>query len=275
MSNIQFNLRQPVYNRGMFRSRLPLLKACLLGGLLLVCSAKAQFIAGGGMVPITNFETMWQANMFQLYANAMNTSQMEINRIILGSLGRKSSNTPSRPSTSNPSTRPTPRATSFQPSPSPLLIDTLTRTLSKDRETQSLLRELFSEGQKLYEEEARRLGRSHNLAMALSYFVGSCYMVASGREPSEASLLAFQATADEALGASPAFKKLSNRERQTLYELFVHLATLPLAGYVAALENNNPQEARVFQQLAAQLLELVLGVKPERLRFGPDGLTIR
>ncbi|MDT7919819.1 MAG: hypothetical protein RQ868_04440 [Meiothermus sp.] len=262
----------------MFRSRLAL-KAYLLGCLLLVCSAKAQFIAGGGMVPITNFETMWQANMFQLYANAMNTSQMEINRIILGSLGRKSSNTPSRPSTpstsNNPSNRPTPSATSFQPSPSPLLIDTLTRTLSKDRETQSLLKELFSEGQKLYEEEARRLGRSHNLAMALSYFVGSCYMVASGREPSEASLLAFQATADEALGASPAFKKLSNRERQTLYELFVHLTTLPLAGYVAALENNNPQEARVFQQLAAQLLELVLGVKPERLQFGPDGLTIR
>jgi len=231
------------------------------------------------MVPITNFETMWQANMFQLYANAMNTSQMEINRIILGSLGRKSNNTSSRPSTSgisnSPSTRPTPKATSFQPSPSPLLIDTLTRTLSKDRETQSLLKELFSEGQKLYEEEARRLGRSHNLAMALSYFVGSCYMVATGQEPSEASLLAFQATADEALGSAPAFKKLSNRERQTLYELFVHLATLPLAGYVAALQQNDAKEARVFQQLASELLELVLGVKPERLRFGPEGLSIR
>jgi len=252
---------------------LLLFKACLLG--LLTGPAQAQFIAGGGMVPITNFQTLWQANMFQLYANAMNTSQMEINRIILGSLGRKPS-TPSQPNAANsPSSRPRPTATSFQPGPSPLLIDTITRTLSKDRETQSLLKELFSEGQKLYEEEARRLGRPNNLAMALSYFVGSCYMVATGQEPSEASLLAFQATADEALGASPAFKKLSNRERQTLYELFIHLATLPLAGYVAALQQNDAKEARVFQQLAAELLELVLGVKPERLWFGPEGLSIR
>jgi len=257
----------------MSRPRLLLLKACLLG--LLAGSAQAQFMAGGGMVPITNFQTLWQANMFQLYTNAMNTSQMEINRIILGSLGRKPG-TPSQPNTANnPSSRPRPTATGFQPSQNPLLIDTLASALSQDRETQTALKALFREGLRLYEEEARRLGRSNNLAMALSYFVGSCYMVVTGQEPSEASLLAFQATADEALGSAPAFKKLSNRERQTLYELFVHLATLPLAGYVASLQQNDAKEARIFQQLASELLELVLGVKPERLRFGPEGLSIR
>jgi len=61
---------------------------------------------------------------------------------------------------------------------------------------------------------------------------------------------ALQASVDEVFGSTPEFKKASDKERQTLYEPFVLLATLPLVGYSVAIEQNDAELLKTYQQIA-------------------------
>lgn len=238
--------------------------------LLALSSVQAQYTAGGWSTPVQSFSNIYQANVYQAYSNIMNTTQMQINKLMLDAAVKKSQQKGSSGATSGPIAN-----TTFKQGSGRVLVDTFSQGLTQDKGQQKALTEVFRAGLKLYEDEAKRLGKPDNVALAFTYFVGVCYMVSTGEEPAEASLLAFQAGVDQVFGASPDFKKASPKERQTLYELFVLLATLPLAGYSVAAEQNDAELLRSYQQIAGGLLEAVLGVKPERLKFTATGLTIR
>jgi hypothetical protein len=100
-------------------------------------------------------------------------------------------------------------------------------------------------------------------------------MVHYGEEPTEAALMNLQANSDAAFGSSTAFKALNSQERQKLYETFVLMATLPLAGYQVAIEENDQELLNTYREIAGVALETALGVRPDRLRFTATGLELR
>ena len=237
--------------------------------LLSLGSAQAQYSAGGWSTPLKSFDTIYQANVYQAYSNIMNTTQMQINKLMLDAAIKKSQQK-SNQSASRPSS-----ATAFKQGSKRMLVDSFAQSLTPDKAQQKALTEVFRAGLKLYEDEAKKQGKPNNVALAFTYLVGVCYLVYSGEEPSEASLDALQASVDEVFGTSADFKKASDQERQTLYELFVLLATLPLAGYSVATEQNDAELLHSYRQIAGGLLEAVFRVKPERLKFTATGLSLR
>ena len=186
--------------------------------------------------------------------------------------------TSTKPS-SNPGqtgTRPqaaTPPQTNFKPGPQRLLVQQFSRSLSNDPTVVQQLNKAFTEGLKAYETEARRLGKPNNVAMALTYLIGVCYTVHYGSEPTETALMNLQAKTDLALADS--LKGKSDRERQTLYEALVLMATLPLMGYTVAADEKDQALMDNYREIAGVALESALGVRPDRLKFTATGLEMR
>jgi hypothetical protein len=168
-----------------------------------------------------------------------------------------------------------PTATTFRPSGKRLMVQRFAASLSQDPAEVKEMTEAFTQGLKAFEAEAKRLGRPNSVAMAFAYLVGVCVMVDSDHEAPEAALLTLQAKVDAAFGESAEFKKLSDKERQQLYETMVLMATLPLAGYAVAKETHDDALLQTYRGVAATALEVTLGVRPDRLHFTADSLELR
>ncbi|PZA07322.1 hypothetical protein DNA98_08990 [Meiothermus sp. Pnk-1] len=233
-------------------------------------AAQAQYSAGGWSTPIQSFNNIYQANVYMAYSNLMNTTQMAINKAVMQSYFKQN-----RQKQGGSALPPSIPKTTFSPGPKPLLAQAFAQSLTKNKAQQAELVKVFELGLELYEDEARRLDRPNNVAMAFTYFVGVCYLVYTGEEPSEQALLGLWRVVEEAFGGSPEFKKATGPERQRLYELFVLMATLPLAGYSVATQENDAALMKTYQEIAGGLLSVVLGVKPEQLRFTDRGLEVR
>jgi hypothetical protein len=165
--------------------------------------------------------------------------------------------------------------TAFRPGPQRLLVQSFSSSLSRDPAVVRQLVQAFNEGFKAFETEARRLGRPNNVAMAFTYLIGVCYLVHHGDEPAEAALMNLQGRLDALFGQSATFKKLTNKDRQQLYETLVLMATLPLAGYTVALEQKDEALMKTYRNLAGLALESALGVRPDRLKFTATSLELR
>ena len=205
----------------------------------------------------------------QTNSAAVRQAQSNLDRINRSNSGNQSAQATAR---TQAQTRP---QTVFRPGSQRLLQNQFVRSLSSDPATIREMNTAFTEAFKAFEDEARRLNRPNNVAMAFTYLVGVCYLVHYGEEPSEAALLNLQANSDAAFGSSEAFKRLSDPERQRFYEAFVLMATLPLLGYTVATEQNDQELLETYREIAGVALESALGIRPDRLKFTATGLEMR
>jgi hypothetical protein len=210
-------------------------------------------------------------NMTAMIQNAY--SIQALNRAIDGRTSSSSSSGSNRPASSV--ARPAAPLTNFRPGSQRLMVRGFAQSLSSKPEGVPDIVQAMNEGFKAFEGEAKRLGKPNNVAMAFAYLVGVCYYVHYGVEPAERALLTLQEKSDAAFGASATFKRLNNTDRQKLYEAFVLMATLPLAGYTVAVSENDAALKKTYRDVAATALEIVLGVRPERLRFTATALELR
>jgi hypothetical protein len=166
-------------------------------------------------------------------------------------------------------------ATSFMPHPGLATARTLARSFSQDAEEQAQFAELFEIGLHVFDGEARAAGRANNVAMALTYFLVANYYVYSNQEASEQGQEALFVHLNDLLGLDAQFQNLGDAERHELYETFMILGSLPLMLYTSALQEGDHTLAQSVQGLAAENLQVVLGVHPENLHFTAMGLELR
>jgi hypothetical protein len=246
----------------------PSLKAILMTVLAAVgfgSPAVAQFGAPSSL----SFSNMNAYLSVQRNAAMVREAQSQLN-----SINRRNNSSQSAQTTARTQAQVAPKTT-FTPGSQRLQISQFAQSLSNDPAIVSQMTQTFTGGFTAFEAEARRLGRPNNVAMAFTYLVGVCYMVHYGEEPTEAALMNLQANSDAAFGSSAAFQALNSQERQKLYETFVLMATLPLAGYVVAVEENDQALLQTYREIAGVALESALGVRPDRLRFTATGLELR
>lgn len=165
--------------------------------------------------------------------------------------------------------------TNFTPSKQPLSVESFAQSLGGTPEEVQSLSAVLNQGLSAFEQEAQRLERANNVAMAFAYLVGVCYMVYHNEEPAETALLNLQANADAALGSSEEFKGLSDQQRQELYETLVLTATVPFMGYLQASDTQDQTLLQTYRDLAASTLESTLGMHPDKLLFTKAGLELR
>ncbi|MCU0700252.1 MAG: hypothetical protein MUC96_27405 [Myxococcaceae bacterium] len=241
-------------------------RAVLWSLALVAAPASAQY---------SGFTNLSIPSMNSFIATQQLSAQVRMSQRALDRVTHAADSTPAGAAQPAPAPAKAPTATTFRQSGKRLLVQRFSASLSDDPGEVKQMNEAFTAGFKAFEAEAKRLGRPNSVAMAFAYLVGVCVMVDSDHEAPEAALLTLQAKVDAAFGESPEFRKLTDVEKQKLYETMVLMATLPLAGYMVAKEHHDDELLQQYRAIAATALEVTLGVRPDRLYFTENSLELK
>ena len=151
------------------------------------------------------------------------------------------------------------------------LVNSLTAR-SDERET---LLTVLRATKKAYEAEVAKVGKSNNLAAALTFFIVTCVTVYNdAAEPSDAASENLMEALSELMSAAPEVARLSNRDKQNLHDRLVYVSGLILAGYMNGKQTNDETSLAAFRLLAGVCLQSVMQLEPQRLHFNETGLVI-
>lgn len=172
-------------------------------------------------------------------------------------------------------TAPQTNVASFRPDPALDTNSTLAETLGSSAQEKAILKVLFATIKTAFENEVAAKGRKNNLAAAFTFFIGSTAMVYhNDPEPSDAALDKLWDGLDTVFDETPEFAKLSDREKQEMYDTIIAFSGLVLATYMEGKNNKNAETIQTARSLAGVLIQLVLKTDPNKLRFGKDGLVV-
>jgi hypothetical protein len=164
--------------------------------------------------------------------------------------------------------------TKFTPAGRHLLLPTLAKGLVTDPEHQNALVEVFEAGIQAYEKEAGPSGFSHDIAGAMTFFIGTSYMVFhDGQEPDENGLEFIGKALQQSLNTDE-IAQISNGDKQMFYELMVGMGTYLGVAYQQALADGDQNLAAQFKQIAADALKNYLKLDPDTVRITAQGLEV-
>ena len=168
-----------------------------------------------------------------------------------------------------------PSYTDFRPATGTDFVERFASTLSSNPNEKELVRQLVTVTRTEFEKEVAKRGRANNLAAALTFFVASTVTVYhNDPEPSDQALDQLWDGLNETLNGLPEMSKLTDAEKQEMYEMLVACGGLVLAGHMLSKEGGDASSAAVYRQLAGELIKAVLKTKPDKVRFNSGGLNI-
>jgi len=137
------------------------------------------------------------------------------------------------------------------------------------------LRQLFSATKEAFEKEVAAKGRANNLPAAFTFFIASTVTVyRDDPEPSDQAIDNLWDGMSGALSETPELSRLTDAEKQQLYDMLVAFSGFVLAGYMEAKNTGDADTLKIFKTLSGELVRTILKTEPEKLRFTKDGLNI-
>lgn len=119
--------------------------------------------------------------------------------------------------------------------------------------------------------KATAAGLQNDLALALSYFFGENLRIYRGEpELSDDQYVNIRNLIAQILMAQDGLRNLSDRQKQEMYEALVAYTGITQFGYEQAKQANNEQMAKGFQKIAAQNLQALTKMSPDRLTGGTN-----
>lgn len=168
-----------------------------------------------------------------------------------------------------------PSYTDFRPTTGTDFVERFASALSSNPTEKELVRQLVSITRTEFEKEVAKRGRANNLAAALTFFVASTVTVYhDDPEPSDEAIDQLWDGLNGTLNGLPEMSKLTDAEKQEMYEMLVACGGLVLAGHMLSKEGGDASSAALYRQLAGELIKTVLKVDPENVRFNSGGLNI-
>jgi len=126
-----------------------------------------------------------------------------------------------------------------------------------------------------FDKSARELGKPNDLALALSFFLATNSSLYHGEgQPSDPQLLELRETIALALVEGNALARVTDRQKQEMYETLVLFTGFALAAYEEGKQSNNAESIKIGQQLAGQNLQSVFGISADKISFTDQGLSI-
>lgn len=126
-----------------------------------------------------------------------------------------------------------------------------------------------------FDKSARELGKPDDLALALSFFLATNASLYHGEgQPSDPQLLELRETIAQALVEGNALARVTDRQKQEMYETLVLFTGFALAAYEEGKQSNNAESIKIGQQLAGQNLQSVFGISADKISFTDQGLSI-
>ena len=176
---------------------------------------------------------------------------------------------------SDASTEVQPSYTDFQPTTGTDFVERFASALSTNPTEKELVRQLVTVTRSEFEKEVVKRGRPNNLAAALTFFIASTVTVYhNDPEPSDEAIDQLWDGLNDTLNGLPEMSKLTDAEKQEMYEMLVACGGLVLAGHMLSKESGDANSATAFRQLAGELIKTVIKVEPNKVRFNSNGLNI-
>ena len=168
-----------------------------------------------------------------------------------------------------------PEALKFTPAGDSGVADALAGAFGRNEAEKGALKQAFQQIKQGYEVEAAKEGKSNNLAAAMTFFIA--VNVAAYHQtdlPSdEAGEKLFQSLQGTMAGI-PAVVRLSNAEKQQMYDWLVCMAGFVATGYADAKQNGDAAGLKSLGELADYSMRLVLGVEVGKMAIASDGVSL-
>jgi ribosomal protein L12E/L44/L45/RPP1/RPP2 len=179
-------------------------------------------------------------------------------------LGKK----PSQPGLEVQPPRPAKNVGAFKPDKTTNTVKALADGLGGTPEEKQFVTATFQAAKQAFEAQPETKAWRHNVAGALAFFIaGNVTLYQGAEEPShQASQALFQAI-NQTIDEAPEFATMSNKDKQTLYELLIGFTALPLAIAAEAKEKKDAHGALAARAMSGELIRLVLKVDPALLRI--------
>ena len=188
---------------------------------------------------------------------------------------------PSSSSSSSPSAAAPPKAAvneaalRFRPTGTHLLTNKLADQIGHNPAEKQQVTTLLTAIFQTFDQQAVKLGKPNDLALAMSFFLGQNATVFHGTpDAPDAQFLQLRETVALAFGQSGAFRNMTDRQKQELYETLVAYTGLAYAGYIDAKRRGDQANVKEFQKIAGMNLKNITHIEPERIAFTAEGLTI-
>ncbi len=184
----------------------------------------------------------------------------------------------SRPSTLPPSTRtPLVGSVTFKPVADQIAPRNMALALGDTPAEQKRLEGLFSEALEHYRGRLKQAGLPTNdVARAAAYLVTASYYAANdGVSLNDAQLDGLRKHLREFFSTDETFQRLSDRERQELFEDYGITATWIDSGYNIVKQAGDKEGVRQWRQMGRQNFMAVLGAPLEKVLITPDGVEYK
>ena len=164
--------------------------------------------------------------------------------------------------------------TRFKPSGKRTVIPKVVEQLGQDKEQKKALRQLFDEGMKAYEAEAKKEGYPNDVAAAVTFYVAANWSVYhDGKEaPDEASDKIVAQV--QRLFDLPEMRQAKDAAKEEFYEWCVAMGTLSLSLFQVSKEGKDEKTLETLRASAGEALKNLLKVEPERISITENGLEI-
>lgn len=174
-------------------------------------------------------------------------------------------------------------ATTFQAVPARVLpakfADQYGKTPEERKRLEGLLHQALNnwETQALTRQGLGRFNELWDLSKAVPYAVAVTHGVyrGNGAPPSREMIQAAQRTLGEQIRRSPAIGKMTDLQKQEIYETQAMMTFLLESGRQAAAQSHNLEGERKIQEMAGRFLTAMVGVDPEKIELSNEGFEIK
>ena len=148
---------------------------------------------------------------------------------------------------------------------------TLADAIGKNKQQRDSYYSGFTEIKNLYESNKLiNINGKDNVAGALTFFVLANSLIYHGdleKGTDDETDLALYDAINANFDKTPGMEKISNREKQALYDVYISLAAIPLSVYLLGQQQNSPQMKQIARAMSGEFLKQMLGINPDEVRF--------
>lgn len=166
-------------------------------------------------------------------------------------------------------------ATSFHPVARAILPQKIAAEMGKTPNEQREYEQNFSKLLEYYESYVQeRQWQLHDVAHAISYYIGASYYVYSGKDLDAQQAWGVYNNVSQVLTQNKVLQNLNDAQKQEMYEAMAIQGALPLLGYNISVEQGDKSGIAKFREDAKQNLEKLFGVSAAKLQLTAQGITI-
>jgi hypothetical protein len=149
---------------------------------------------------------------------------------------------------------------------------TIGDALGETADEKALIRQIVNATKQAFEKDPTTLPMRNNIAGAFTFFIVANSTVYHGTpEPSDEQVKSIFDAVNQTIDEVPEFAKMSNRDKQALYNTLIGFAGIPLATLSEGTQSNNEPTVTAARQLAGHIMKTVLGVEPDKVKI-EDGI---